>query len=380
MRLFEYQAKGIFQKYGIPIPKSQVISNAALADQVRDEIGKEVVLKAQVLIHGRSKAGGIKLVHPYENVGDAASEILSLSIGNKKVKKILIEEAVQVQKEFFLKLEIDPYLEKPVFVASKFDIKKSLLNGMEASENRIRVPIEFSTGPLDYQLRKLALTVEIGKDLWKDFSQILSSMWRIFRDLDADLIEINPLIINERNQLVALGGVVNIDDQSLFRQAAVLEMKESEEKRQLTVKAEKFGISVLQSEGNVSCIVNDEALGCAIRDMLLSQGVRIGIQMNLGDGAGDEKISAGLDLLFKNGKTDCILIAIIGGQTHCDNVAAGIIESIAHATKIPQMIIYLNGMNSDVGKSLLNHANILFEDSLNNAVRKCSDLMNMDIQ
>ena len=140
MRLFEYQAKEIFLKYGIPIPKSQVISNAAFADQVREEIGGKVVLKAQILVRGRAKIGGIRLVHPKEDIVDSASKIFGLAVKRQKVRKILIEEAIQIENEYVIKLEIDPYLEKPVIIASRFDIKKSLSNGMEASENRIRIP------------------------------------------------------------------------------------------------------------------------------------------------------------------------------------------------------------------------------------------------
>ena len=374
MRLFEYQAKEIFQNYGIPIPKSQVISNAASAEQIREEIGDEVVLKAQLLIRGRAKVGGIKLVHLNDDIVDAASKIFSLSIKGCKVRKILIEEAVQVKKEFILRLEIDPYLEKPVFVASKFDVKKSLSNGMEATENRIRVPIELSNGLLDFQIRKIAVTLEVSKNLWDIFSQILIGMWKIFRELDAELVEINPLIINELNQVMALGAVIDVEDRALFRHAAILEIREPAFDLPIKKETEKFGISASQKEGNIGCIINGDALGYAVEDMLLSLGGQPGILLNVGDGAGDEKISAGLDILFRNRRTDCILIAIFGGLTRCDRVAKGIIKSIANSSKKAPLVVYLNGTNSEAGKSLLKQSDLYIEETLFDAVKKCIEL------
>ena len=374
MRLFEYQAKEIFQNYGIPIPKSQVISNATSAEQIREEIGDDVVLKAQLLIRGRAKVGGIKLVHLNDDIVDAASKIFSLSIKGYKVKKILIEEAVQVKKEFILRLEIDPYLEKPVFVASKFDVKKSISNGMEATENRIRVPIELSNGLLDFQVRKIAVTLEVSKNLWDIFSQILIGMWKIFRELDAELVEINPLIINELNQVMALGAVIDVEDRALFRHAAILEIREPAFDSPLKKETEKFGISASQKEGNIGCIINGDALGYAVEDMLLSLGGQPGILLNVGDGAGDEKISAGLDILFRNRRTDCILIAIFGGLTRCDRVAKGIIKSIANSSKKAPLVVYLNGTNSEAGKSLLKQSDLYIEETLFDAVKKCIEL------
>jgi succinyl-CoA synthetase beta subunit len=374
MRLFEYQAKEIFRNYGIPIPKSQVISNAALADQARDEIGDEVVLKAQLLVRGRAKIGGIRLVHPKEDIVDAASKVLRLSVKGYKVRKILIEEAIQIEKEFVIKLEVDPYLEKPVFIASKFDIKKSLTNGMEATENRIRIPIELSTGLLEFQIRKMAVALEINKVFWEEFSSILIGMWNIFRELDAERIEINPLIINEQNQFLALGAIIDVEDRALFRQAAILDKKEPVHESSLLKEAEKFGISLSQNQGNIGCIVNGDALGYAIKDMLVSLGGQPGIFLNVGGGAGDEKISAGVEILYKNKKTNCILVAIFGGLTRCDRVANGIIGSLNNKTRNYPLVIYLNGSNSKIGISLLTQSKLTVEDTLLDAVKKCIKL------
>lgn len=375
MRLFEYQAKGIFHKYGIPVPKSQVTSNAAFAEQIRDEIGDAVVLKAQVLTRGRSKVGGIRLVHPADDITDAATRILGLSINNYEVRKVLIEEVVQVQKEYFIRVEIDPYLEKPVFIASKFEVKKSLTNGMETTENRIRVPIDLSFGLLDYQIRKIAVTLEVGKDLWDKFSRILNGMWKIFRELDVEFVEINPLVLNEANQLVALGAVIELDESALFRHAEILENREPTDESQLKAETEKFGISSSQYEGNIGCIVNGAAFGYAIGNMLQSLGSQIGILLDVGDGAGDEKISAGLDILFRNRKTESILIAVFGGLTRCDRAANGILKSLTNNSKNPPLVVYLNGTNSEAGKSLLMHSNLFVEETLIDAVKKCLEVI-----
>ena len=352
MRLFEYQAKEIFLKYGIPIPKSQVISNAAYADQVREEMGGKVVLKAQILVRGRAKIGGIRLVHPKEDIIDPASKIFGLAVKRQKVRKILIEEAIQIKNEYVIKLVIDPYLEKPVIIASRFDIKKSLSNGMEAFENRIRIPLDFSTGLFDFQIRKIAVALEINKELWEKFSTILKGIWKIFKDLDAEIIEINPLVLNDQNQFFALGAVIEVEDRALFRQAAILDKKEPVYGSSLLKETEKYGISLYQNDGNIGCIFNGDAFGYAIKDMLSSLGGQPGIFQNVGGGAGDEKISAALEILLKNKKTDCIFVAIFGGLTRCDRVASGIIKTLNSKTRKKPIVFYLNGTNSKEGNDL----------------------------
>jgi len=370
MRLFEYQTKEIFLEYGIPIPKGQVVSNAASADQVREEIGGNVVLKAQLLVRGRAKIGGIRLVHTNEDIVDAASDIFRLSVKSQKVRKILIEEAIQIENEYVIKLEIDSYLEKPVFIASRFDVKKSLTNGMEASENRIRIPIDFSSGLLDFQIRKIAVLLEVKKALWDEFSSILAGLWNIFTDLDAKRIEINPLVINEQNHFIAMGVQIEIEDQALFRQVEILNKKESVYGSSIQREAEKYGLSNKQAQGNIGCIFNDDAFGCAIEEMLVPLGGRPGIILNVGEGGGDEKISTGLEILIKNNKTNCILIAIFGGLTRCDRVASGIIKALYQKAIKKPLVIYLNGTNVKTGIELLTQSGLATEDSLINAIKK----------
>ena len=226
MRLFEYQAKEIFLKYGIPIPKGQVISNAVFADQVREEIGGKVVLKAQILVRGRAKIGGIRLVHPKEDIVDAASKIFGLAVKRQKVRKILIEEAIQIENEYVIKLEIDPYLEKPVLSLQDLILENPFRMAWKLLKTVFVFRLIFPTGLLDFQIRKIAVALEINKELWEKFSTILIGLWNIFKDLDAESIEINPLVINDQNQFFALGAQIEVDDRALFRQAAILDKKE----------------------------------------------------------------------------------------------------------------------------------------------------------
>lgn len=368
MRLFEYQAKEIFLGNGILIPKSQTISNAADAEQVREEIGGKVVLKAQVLSSGRSRFGGICLVNPNEDVVYPASKILGLSVNKQKVTKILLEEAIKIKNEFIVKLEIDPIFGRPVLIASRFDIKKSLTNGMQASENRIRIPLDFVGGLFDFQKRKVAVALEISKEFWGKFFLVLNAMWKIFNNLDAVRIEINPLVINEHNQFLALGANIEVEDRALFRQSAILDKKEPIYITSIYKKAEKYGISIIPDEGNIGCITNSEPFGYALKEMISSSGGMPGVIQNIGDGAGKEKISAGIKILFNNEKIDCILIAIFGGLTHCDQIAKGILETFNSKKKVKPIICYLNGTNSQSGNDLLQQSGIPTNDSLTSAV------------
>jgi len=370
MRLFEYQAKEIFLKYGIPIPKGHVISNAVFADQVREEIGGKVVLKAQVLVRGRAKIGGIKLVHPKEDIVDAASKIFRLDVKRQKVRKILIEEAIQIENEYVIRLDIDPYLEKPVLFASRFDIRKSLTNGMEAFENNIRIPLDYSTGLHDFQIRKIAVATEINIELWDKFSTILRGIWNIFNDLDTDNIEINPLVLNDQNQFYALGAVIEVADRALFRHTAIFDKKEPVDGSSLQKEAEKYGISLSHNDGNIGCIFNSDAYGYAIKDILTSFDGLPGIFQNVGGDAREEKISAGLEILLKNQKIDCILVAIFGGLTRCDRVASGIIKTFNSIKRKKPLVLYLNGTNAKAGIDFLTQSGLSAEDSLLKAIKK----------
>jgi succinyl-CoA synthetase beta subunit len=375
MKLFEYQAKGIFKRYGIPIPFSQVLAKASLAEHIREEIGKEVVLKAQVLTPGRANDGGVRLVDPTEDITIAASAIFGKTIDGNKVGIILVEEAVHILEEFFVKIEINSNLEKPELIASKIDLKKIPSNEIGADENSIRVPIELSLGLLDYQMRKVAVALEVGKDQWNKLFLILKGMWKIFTELDAKLVEINPLIINEHNQLIALGAGIDIDDNALFRQTQILDLRKYSGEPSVNSKASKYGISSFQFGGNIGCIVNNSALGFSIADMFLISGSQMGVLLDVGDGVGDEKFSAGLEILFRTRRIECVLIAVFGGLTHCDRVARGIIEAISNNTKWPPLVVYLNGSNSEKGKSLLIQSNLFIEESISSAVKKSIEIL-----
>ena len=230
---------------------------------------------------------------------------------------------------------------------------------MEASENRIRIPLDFSTGLLDFQIRKIAVAFEINKELWEKFSTILDGVWNIFKDLDAECIEINPLVLNDKIQFFALGAVIEVEDRALFRQAAILDKKEPVSGSSLLKETEKYGISLHQNDGNIGCIFNSDSFGFAIKDMLSSLGGQPGIFLSAGGGAGDEKISSGLEILLKNKKTDCILVAIFGDLTRCDRVASEIIKTLNSKTREKFLVFYLNGTNAKAGKDLLAQSGLI---------------------
>ncbi len=320
------------------------------------------------------------MVDPTEDIMIAASAIFGKTIDGNKVGIILVEEAVHILEELFVKIEINSNLEKPELIASKIDLKKIPSNGIDANENSIRVPIELSLGLLDYQMRKIAVALEVGKDQWNKLFLILKGMWKIFTELDAELVEINPLIINEHNQLIALGAGIDIDENALFRQTQILDLRKYSGEPPVKSKASKYGISSFQFDGNIGCIVNNSALGFSIADMFLISGSQIGVLLDVGDGVGDEKFSAGLEILFRTKRIECVLIAVFGGLTRCDRVARGIIEAISNTTKCPPLVVYLNGSNSEKGKFLLRQSNLFVEESLSSAVKKSLKILIAEIK
>ena len=298
MKLHEYQSKLIFSKYGIPIPKGRVAATAEAARQIAHELGGRAVIKAQVLVGGRGKAGGIKVAKDPNEAEQLATQILSMEIKGLPVRKVLVDEAAAIETEIYLGITNDRAARKPVMMASAaggVDIEEV---ARETPEKIIKVHIDPLLGLRDYQARDIAAGIDLPRELWRDFNTIALALWRAYSENDATLAEINPLIINKDRKLVALDGKMLIDDNALFRHSDLNEMRDQGAEDHLEVEARKYGLSYISLDGNVGCMVNGAGLAMATMDIIQLYGGEPANFLDIGGGASAEKVAAALRIIL----------------------------------------------------------------------------------
>jgi succinyl-CoA synthetase beta subunit len=374
MRLHEYQSKEIFSDYQIPIPRARLASTPDEAKLFAEELNGTVVLKAQVLVGGRGKAGGIRLVKSPEEAKDEASKILGERIKGIPVRRILVEEAANIQQEIYLGMTIDRENGETLLIASAeggVDIEEV---ARLSPEKIFRESINPLLGLRDFQARKLATDIEIPRELWRSFIALTQNLYKAYCQLDATLAEINPLVITTNNRLMALDGKMIIDDNALFRHPEFLDKRDITIEAPQETEARKFCLSYIKLDGNIGCLVNGAGLAMATMDIIQHKGGQPANFLDIGGGANSEKVAAALRIMLSDPQVKTILINIFGGITRCDEVALGIRQTLADIeTSIP-FVIRLVGTNEQEGKRILADANLMTADSLQEAAEKAVGL------
>ncbi|NLF52447.1 MAG: ADP-forming succinate--CoA ligase subunit beta [Leptolinea sp.] len=369
MKLHEYQSKQIFQKYMIPIPSGRVASSSGEARQIAEELGGRVVVKAQVLITGRGKAGGIRLAKSAREAEELAAAILGMEIKGLPVRKVLIDETVNIQKELYLSVVHDRSLRKPVMITSFAGGVNIEEVARTTPEKIIKIPIDPLLGLRDYQARDMAAAIDLPRELWKSFIDIAHGLWNVFNDFDATLAEVNPLVITSDQKLVAIDGKMSIDENSLFRHPEMTDYRNLDGESAVDIEARKFGLSYIKMDGNVGCLVNGAGLAMATMDIIHILGGVPANFLDIGGGASAERVSAALKIILMDSSVRSILINIFGGITRCDEVARGILTAIRDVPTNVPIITRLAGTNSEEGTGLLKESNLLAANSISEAVR-----------
>ena len=370
MKLHEYQSKQIFTRYGVPIPRGRVTTTAAEAKQIAEELGGKVVIKAQVLVGGRGKAGGIRLARSPKEAEEIATLILGMELKGLPVRKILVDEAASITKEIYLGIINDRITRRPVIMASSaggVDIEEI---AQHSPEKIIKVYIDPLLGLRDYQARDIAMGIDLDRNLWRPFIEIAKGLWRAYLESDATLAEINPLVINSEQKLVALDGKILIDDSALFRHTDLSEIRDLDSEAAAETEARKYGLSYIQLDGSIGCLVNGAGLAMATMDMIKLAGGSPANFLDIGGGAGAEKVTAALRIILSDPKVKAILVNIFGGITRCDEVARGILAAMAEVKPKVPMVIRLVGTNAEEGNRLLQDAKGITADTLTDAAKK----------
>ena len=370
MKIHEYQAKRIFVEYGIPIPDGDVASTPEEVRDIASSIGKKVVIKAQIHAGGRGKGGGVKTANSPQEAEKVAREIIGMNLithqtgpEGKRVKRVLVEEALDVEKELYLGIVIDRSRdqEQPVIMASE-------AGGMEIEEVASKSPekiIKVGANPVvsfsSFQGRKLAYGLGMDKSIVSKASKIIEMLYRIFMEKDATLIEINPFVLTRGGDLLALDAKINFDDDGLYRHPEIRELRDLDEEEPLEIEASNTGVNYIKLDGNVGCMVNGAGLAMATMDLIKLAGGAPANFLDVGGGATAERIEKAFRILTSDKNVKAILVNIFGGILRCDRVASGVIEAASKMNLNLPMVVRLQGTNVEEGRKLLEGSNLKFE-------------------
>jgi succinyl-CoA synthetase beta subunit len=370
MKLHEYQSKQLFARYGIPIPKGRVAATALEAEQIAEELGGRVVIKSQVLVGGRGKAGGILLAKTSDEAEELAAQILAMEIKGLPVRKVLVDEAAQIDKEIYLGITNDRAARKPVMMASAAGGVEIEEVARKEPEKIFRVHIDPLLGLRDYQSRDIAAGIDLPREHWKEFGKIALGLWKAYMDCDATLAEINPLVITGDNRLLALDGKMVLDDNALFRHPDLAEMRDLDVEAPSEIEARKYGLSFIKLDGDIGCMVNGAGLAMTTMDIIKLFGGEPANFLDIGGGASADKVAAAMRIILADPSVKAILFNVFGGITRGDEVARGILAALQEIkTKVP-MVTRLVGTNADQGRKILSDANMITADTLADAARK----------
>jgi len=361
VNLHEYQSKQRFARYGIPVPMGKTATSAEEVYEIAEIIGGPVVVKSQVLVGGRGKAGGIKLANSPDEARELARAILGMSIKGHIVHRVLVDPASNIESEIYLGITNDRAAGKPVMMASSEGGVEIEQVAHEKPEAILRELISPTLGLRDYQARNLASGINLPRQYWNTFTQIAQNLYRCYIESDAMLAEINPLVITREGSLIGLDGKMIIDDNALYRQPELAAMRDTSAEPSVVVEAREAGLTYVKLDGQIGCMVNGAGLAMTTMDMIkLYGGGDIGPAnfLDIGGGAQAERVASALRIILSDPNVKAVLLNIFGGITRGDEVARGILQALQEVNTTLPIVIRLAGTNAAEGKAIIDSANL----------------------
>ncbi len=354
MKLQEYQSKRIFAQYGVPVPEGGVATTPPEAREIAERLGKPVVVKAQVLVGGRGKAGGIKLAETPEEAETVAAQILAMNLKGLPVRSVLVEGAADIASEIYLGIVIDRAAKRPVMMASSEGGIEIEEVARQTPEKIIKVTVDPFLGLQGYQVREVAYGIGLDGDLIRGFLKVAKELYIAFTKSDASLAEINPLVVTGGRTLLAVDAKMLLDDNALFRHPELAEMRDLEEETPAEREARGYGISYVQLDGTIGCMVNGAGLAMATMDLTKLYGGAPANFLDIGGGAKADRVAAALRLILSDENVRAVLFNIFGGITRCDEVARGILAALEEIpTDIPWSPVWWEPTRRKAGQSWL---------------------------
>ena len=374
MKIHEYQARNLFRKYGIPVPDGVVCQTV---EEVKEKVpndGKLRVVKAQVHVGGRGKAGGVKLAKSKEEAVEKAGQILGMDIKGLTVEKVLVAEAVDIEKEFYVGLINDRNSKSVTLMASAEGGVEIEEVAKTNPEKIIKMPIDPTMGLMDWQARKIALQLVSDPAQIRQVATILVKLYKLYVESDASLAEINPLVVTPDKRVLAIDGKMNFDDNALFRQPEVLAMREVTPDEQKEIDANEKGLSYIKLDGNIGCMVNGAGLAMATMDMIKLYGGEPANFLDIGGSSNPKKVIDAMNILLSDTNVKAVMINIFGGITRCDDVARGLVAALTIIkTDIP-IVIRLSGTNAKEGLAIIKEFGLPTVSTMSEAAKKAIEL------
>ncbi|MDX1508153.1 MAG: ADP-forming succinate--CoA ligase subunit beta [Woeseiaceae bacterium] len=380
MNLHEYQSKGLFADFGIPVPRGIPASTPDEAVEAAEKLGGELwVVKAQVHAGGRGKAGGVKLARSHDEVRESADAMLGTQLVTHQsgpeglpVNVVYIEEGSGIDRELYLSMLVDREVSRVAFIASAaggMDIEKV---AEETPEKIFTVAIAPDAGLQDYQARQLAFGLGLDKQQMRQFGDIIKKMYRLYLDCDASLVEVNPLITTKAGDVLALDAKINIDGNALFRQAKIEEMRDPSQEDPMEREAAEHDLNYVSLDGQIACMVNGAGLAMATMDLIKLHGGEPANFLDVGGGATKERVTEAFKLILSNDNVTAILVNIFGGIVRCDLIAEGIIAAVKEVGVSVPVVVRLEGTNVKKGRELLKESglDIIAAKDLTDAAQK----------
>jgi len=381
MNIHEHQAKQILKEYGAPISNGVVIKSL---DQIKKEIlklkSKKFVLKAQIHAGGRGKAGGVKLINDINELENESKKMMGKILvthqtgpEGKEVKRLYIEEASEISKEFYLSCLVDRESAKIAFISSTeggMDIEKV---AKEAPEKIHTIKVDLKKeGPDDEEIKKIISIFKFNDNQSNVGKNLIKSLYKILIEKDANLIEINPLILTKGGKIICLDAKMNFDDNAIFRRPDILELRDLNEEDPAEIEASKHDLAYIKLNGSIGCMVNGAGLAMATMDIIKLHGKEPANFLDVGGGASKEKVTAAFKLILADKNVKGILINIFGGIMRCDVLAQGVVDAAMQVNLSVPLVVRLAGTNFKEGKEILDKSNlkILSASDLNDAAKK----------
>jgi len=365
MKVHEFQAKSLLARYGVAIPKGEVADTPEAAREIAKRLGGAAVVKAQIHAGGRGKGGGVKVAKDADQAFDHARAILGMTLvtpqtgpAGRVVRKVLVEEALDLDRELYLGVTLDRSRSLPVVIASRS-------GGMEIEEVAakdpaavVREPVDPFLGLFPYQARRLAFVLGLSGDAFREGVSLLQALFRAYVDTDSTLAEVNPLLVTRAGHVLALDAKMTFDDNALFRHPDIRDMRDLAEEDPLEVEASKFGLNYIKLDGSVGCMVNGAGLAMATMDLVKLAGGEPANFLDVGGGANEEQVKNAFRIILSDANVRAILINIFGGIMRCDVIAKGVVAAVREMGLSLPVVVRLEGTNVDEGKRILRESGL----------------------
>ncbi len=375
MKIHEYQAKGILRRFKVPLPDgAEAVTPTEAQHHAKALSSFPVIIKAQVHVGGRGKAGGVKLAKNATEAREHAEAILGMDIKGITVRKLLVEAGVDIEREIYLGMIVDRATKAPVLMASAAGGVEIEEVAAQTPEKIMKMAIRPDLGLRDYQIRSVASFLKLDRKQWRDFGRALTGLYHAFRVKDCSLAEINPLVITGDGKVIACDAKMNFDDNALYRHQDIEELRDEGEEEPLEIEARKANVNYVKLDGKIGCIVNGAGLAMATMDIVKHFGGEPANFLDIGGGAKAEQVCEALRIVTSDPEVNTILFNIFGGIVRCDRVAKGILQALDQLKLKLPIVIRLSGTNEEQAREMLKDTDLIAMPTMSAAAQKAVEV------